>query len=80
INVFPSDEVDPGFSEPTWEIVYQSTVNGMDAYMIDVESEIDGKPFSSHDITFGDEDVSIMIFGMNISHEELVKIAENINW
>ena len=52
----------------------------MDAYMIDVESEIDGKPFSSHDITFGDEDVSIMIFGMNISHEELVKIAENINW
>ena len=80
INVFPSDEVDPGFSEPTWEIVYQSTVNGMDAYMIDVESEIDGKPFSSHDITFGDEDVSIMIFGMNISHEELVKIAENIKW
>ncbi len=80
INVFPSEEVEPGFSESTWKIVYQSTVNGMDAFMIDDESEVDGKPICCRGITFGDEDISIMIFGMNISHEELVKIAENINW
>ncbi len=80
IDVFPSDEVDPGFSAPTWKNVYQSTVNGMDAFMVDVESELEEKTICCRGITFGDGDISIMICGMNISHEELVKIAENINW
>ena len=55
-------------------------INGMDAYMIDVESELEEKTICCRGITFGDGDISIMICGMNISHEELVKIAENINW
>ena len=80
IDVYPSNEMEPGFSEPTWKNVYQSTVNGMDAFMVDVESELEEKTICCRGITFGDEDISIMIFGMNISHEELVKIAENINW
>ena len=80
ISIFPSDEVDPGFSQPTWEKVYMSEINGLDAFMGDVESEIDGKPISGRSIVFGDEDISIMICGINISHEELVKIAENIEW
>ena len=80
IRVLPTNDVERGFSEPSWKNVYQSTVNGMDAFMIDVETVIDGKPFSSHGIIFGDEDITIDIVGINISHEELVKIAENINW
>ena len=80
IYVFPTDEVNPGFSEETWEIVYLSDINGMDAFMCDVESEINGMPISVRGITFGDGDVSIMMAGINISRDELVRVAENIIW
>ncbi len=80
INVFPSDEVDPGFSAPTWEKVYLTEINGMDAFAVDVESEIDGRPINCRGITFGDKDISVMVFGMNISQDELIRIVENIIW
>ncbi len=80
INVFPSDEVDPGFSAPTWEKVYLTDINGMDAFAVDAESEIDGRPFNCRGIIFGDGDFSVMVFGMNISQDELIRIAENIIW
>ena len=80
INIFPSDEVDPGFSAPTWENVYLTDINGMDAFAVDVESEIDGRPISARGIVFGDKDISVMICGINISQDELIRIAENIIW
>ena len=80
INVFPSDEVDPGFSAPTWERVYLTDINGMDAFAVDVESEIQGRPICCRGITFGDGDISVMICGINISQDELIRIAENIIW
>ena len=80
INVFPSDEMDPGFSKPTWEKVYLTDINGMDAFTVEVETEIDGNPFNARSIVFGDGDISVMIFGMNIGQDELIRIAENIKW
>ncbi|MBR3415962.1 MAG: S-layer homology domain-containing protein [Clostridia bacterium] len=80
INVFPSDEMDPGFSKPTWEKVYLTDINGMDAFTVEVETEIDGNPFNARSIVFGDGDISVMIFGMNIGQDELIRIAENIVW
>ncbi|MBR6915894.1 MAG: S-layer homology domain-containing protein [Clostridia bacterium] len=80
IYVFPTDEVNPGFSKPTWENVYPSGINGMDAFMIDDEFEIDGNPCSVRGIIFGDGDISIMMSGINISSEELIRVAENIVW
>ena len=55
-------------------------INGMDAFAVDVESEIDGRPICCRGITFGDGDFSVMVFGMNISQDELIRIAENIIW
>ena len=80
IYVFPTDEMNPGFSAPTWDKVYLSEVNGMDAFMIDDECEIGERSFSARSIVFGDGDISIMMSGINISREELKKTAENIKW
>ena len=80
IDITPTDEMDRGFSEPTWDNVYLSEINGMDAFMVDDESVIDGNTFSSRRIVFGDGDITITISGFNISREELIKIAENIKW
>ena len=80
IDITPTDEMDPGFSEPTWDKVYLSEINGMDAFMVDRESVIDGNTFSKRSILFGDGDIWIKISGFNISREELIKIAENIKW
>ena len=81
IDIFPTDEVNPGFSKLTWDNkVYLSEINGMDAFMVDVEFELHGKTSSVRGITFGDGDISIMMTGINISSEELIRVAENIVW
>ncbi len=78
VSVFPSDEMDPGFSTETWERVYQTTINGKDAFIVEVESK-DGL-IRAGGILFGDADVTVSLMGLNVTHEELIKIAENIRW
>lgn len=79
IYVYPPD-VDPAYSEASWENVYLSEINGMDAFMIDIETEYDGRPIAVRAVTFGGDGISVTIVAINISHEELVRIAENVNW
>ncbi len=77
VSVLPAG-IDPGFSGPTWERVYLTEINGMDAFAVEVESE-DGI-LSARGIVFGDGDVTITLCAINVDIEEALTIAENITW
>ncbi len=64
------------------DYVYQSSVNGMDAYMFDYSDLPARFEFRAEggQILFGDENITVCVNGTGLSFDEVVKIAENIKW
>ena len=76
ININRAGEIDWGYSYGTYEMTYQSTINGMDAIMI---HETDA-PHEIVDIQFSDDKITVNIWGHGLTFDEVVKVAENIAW
>ena len=62
--------------------VYQSTINGMDAHMIDFSDFADSGlgSLEGGEILFGDENITVKIDGYGLRFDEVIKIAENVTW
>ena len=77
INVNRAGEIDWGYSYGTYEMTYQSTINGMDAIMI---HENDASAEEHTNIQFSDDKITVNIWGVGVNIDEVVKVAENIAW
>ena len=62
------------------EKVYQSSINGMDAYILASSCDYFGETVECVQLLFGDEDITVDIQSTGLSLEEVTKIAENIVW
>ena len=83
IFISPSGVNNWGFGGGNYdEYVYQSSINGMDAYMLDssVLPTHFGLRAKGGQILFGDEYLNVSINGTGLSFDEVIKIAENIKW
>ena len=60
--------------------VYQSTINGMDAYVFAVPYDYEGEIIDDVIILFGDKDITIYIQSIGLSVKEVFDIAENVTW
>ncbi|MBR7032550.1 MAG: S-layer homology domain-containing protein [Clostridia bacterium] len=78
VEIYTSSEIKPGWGYKTYEHVYLGELNGMDAYVYENSGESGGVEFILTGIMFGDKDVTVNVFGMNVSHEEVWRIAESI--
>ena len=78
VGIYTSSEIKPGWGYKTYEHVYLGELNGMDAYVYENSGESGGVEFILTGIMFGDKDVTVNVFGMNVSHEEVWRIAESI--
>ncbi len=77
INVNRAGEIDWGYSYGTYEMTYQSTINGMDAIMI---HKNDASAEEHTNIQFSDDKITVNVRGHGLSMDEVVKVAENIAW
>ena len=78
LDIAASSEVEWGWSACTYEGVYLTELNGMDAYVIEKSGSVGETEVCITAITFGDRDVTVNIVGVNLSHEEVWKVAESI--
>ncbi len=78
IYVSTSNAFEWGWSEHTFDMVYFTTLNGMDAYVIEKPTFFEGNEIDITVITFGDNDVTVNVLGMGLSSEEVFRIAESI--
>ncbi|MBR3639308.1 MAG: hypothetical protein IKN50_01745 [Clostridia bacterium] len=70
-----------GFGKGVYDkYVYQSTINGMDAYVIETSCDSEGDQVEIDIILFGDENITVNIHSTGLNIEEVTKIAENIVW
>lgn len=80
IKIGLSDEFEPAYSSKSFDKTFLSSINGMDAYIIDVSAPVDGKPLETCHIIFGDESITVSVLGFATNLEDTMKIAENIVW
>ncbi len=69
-------EIDWGYGNGTYDLVEISEINGMTAFMIDVNKD---EEEGGH-IMFSDDKITVNISGIGISFDEIIKIAENMTW
>ena len=73
-----TSEFDWGYKEKAYNMTYRSTINGLDALIIDNETENVFTKGGS--ILFGDENITVRIVGNGIYLDEIIKVAEGVSW
>ena len=67
-----------GYSDEALAISEEITVNGMAALMFDFCFESGGEQYESTRLEFGDKNFTVYMQGMNVSGEDVLKIAESL--
>ena len=67
-----------GYSDEALAISKETTVNGMAALMFDFFFESEGEQYESTRLEFGDKNFTVYMQGMNVSGEDILKIAESL--
>ena len=67
-----------GYSDEALAISKEITVNGMAALMFDFCFESGGEQYESTRLEFGDKNFTVYMQGMNVSGEDVLKIAESL--
>ena len=80
LDIAASSAKERGWSNATYEWIYHTEINGMDAFVFERSWYQEEAEVCMTAILFGDSDVTVNIVGMNLSHEEVWKVAENISW
>ena len=80
LDIATSSAKEWGWSKSTYEWIYHTELNGMDAFVFERSWYQEETEVCMTAILFGDSDVTVNIVGMNLNHEEVWKVAENISW
>ena len=75
ININRAGEVDWGYGRDVYEMTYESTINGMEAFIIHQVDEIENTG-----IQFSDDKITVNVWGTGMTLEEVIKVAESISW
>ncbi|MBR7033812.1 MAG: DUF4367 domain-containing protein [Clostridia bacterium] len=75
ININRAGEIDWGYDRDAFEMAYESTLNGMDAIILHNDSEIE-----STNIQFSDDKITVNVWGIGMTMDEAVSVAESISW
>ena len=70
-----SDDVDWGFDSDVFETTYESTINGMPAFVFD-----DNIGWECSEVTFGNADMSVRVSGTDVDLNEVIAVAESVSW
>ena len=70
-----SDEIDWGYDSDVYDKVYESTINGMPAFVFD-----DNIGWECSEVTFGNADMSVRGAGTEFTLDEVIAVAENVTW
>ena len=70
-----SDEIDWGYDGDVYDKVYESTINGMPAFVFD-----DNIGWECSEVTFGNADMSVRVAGTDFTLDEVIAVAENVTW
>ena len=70
-----SDEIDWGYDSDVYDKVYESTINGMPAFVFD-----DNIGWECSEVTFGNADMSVRVAGTEFTLDEVIAVAENVTW
>ena len=76
ININRAGEIDWGYDRDAYEMTYESTVNGMEAIIIHQD---DYEPENTS-IQFSDDKITVNVWGIGMTMDEVIKVAENISW
>ncbi|MBQ6677924.1 MAG: hypothetical protein IJM71_07745 [Clostridia bacterium] len=75
ININRAGEIDWGYDRDAYEMTYESTINGMEAFII---HQVDG--IENTGIQFSDDKITVNVWGTGMTLEEVIKVAESISW
>ena len=75
ININRAGEIDWGYDRDAYEMTYESTINGMEAFII---HQVDG--IENTTIQFSDDKITVNVWGIGMTMDEVIKVAENISW
>ena len=67
-----------GYSDEALAISEEITVNGMAALMFDFFFDNEGEQYECTRLEFGDKNFTVYIQGMNVSGEDVLKVAESL--
>ena len=67
-----------GYSDEALAISEEITVNGMAALMFDFFFESEGEQYECTRLEFGDKNFTVYMQGINVSGEDVLKIAESL--
>ncbi len=76
ININRAGEIDWGYDRDAYEMTYESTVNGMEAIIIHQD---DYEPEDTS-IQFSDDKITVNVWGIGMTMDEVIKVAESISW
>ena len=80
LDIVASSEAEWGWKVNTYDEINHAELNGMDAFVLEKSWYQEETEVCMTVITFGDCNILVNIAGMNLSHEEVWKVAENIRW
>ena len=81
VHINRAEDIDWGYGNGSYDLVYMSTINGMDAFMIREVYEYEGKHYEVGDILFSDGKITVSIGGVwEPGFDEMVKVAEGMTW
>ncbi|MBR3416713.1 MAG: DUF4367 domain-containing protein [Clostridia bacterium] len=75
ININRAGEIDWGYDRDAYEMTYESTINGMEAIFI---HQVDG--IENTTIQFSDDKITVNVWGIGMTMDEVIKVAESISW
>ena len=75
ININRAGEIDWGYDRDAFEMTYMSTINGMEAFII---RQVDG--IENAGIQFSDDKITVNVWGIGMTMDEVIKVAESISW
>ncbi|MBR3424385.1 MAG: hypothetical protein IKG80_07855 [Clostridia bacterium] len=75
ININRAGEIDWGYDRDAYEMTYESTINGMEAFII---HQVDG--IENTTIQFSDDKITVNVWGIGMTMDEAVSVAESISW
>lgn len=70
-------DVDWGYDSDNFEATYESTINGMPAFVNDNNDALDVELAG---VTFGNADMSVRVAGTDFTLDEVIAVAESISW